>query len=195
VALFRDEKADDVPGVRNIHGQYHGYAYAVNLLAQIVLRDDPSCEWVVTGGDDILPDPTKTADEIARECRVYFNGTLGIMQPTGDRFMEDAAGKCAAERVCVSPWLGREWCERGYEGRGPLWPEYFHFYVDEDLHNVAQRHGILWHRRDLNQHHHYWGRTGGQRPAHLAKAQAGWADGKRLFEQRRAADFPESGLK
>lgn len=195
VALFRDEDAKDVPGVRNIHGKYLGYAKAVNLLARIVLADDPDCGWVVTGGDDILPDPCKSADEIARECEVYFGGTLGVMQPTGDRHLEEADGRCAAERVCVSPWLGRDWCERGYNGRGPLCEEYFHFFVDEDLHNVATRLGLLWHRVDICQHHNFWGRTpGNPRPEHLKRAAAQWKEARDLFFARKAAGFPRSSL-
>lgn len=197
VAVYRNDQAADIPSAnRNIHGPYTGYAASVNLLAKLVLRDDPAAEWIVTGGDDVLPAPEKDADTIARECTTYFGGTLGVMQPTGDRHLEDARGKCSAERVCVSPWMGRAWCERAYMGNGPMWAGYFHFFVDEDLHCVAKRHGVLWHRRDLTQHHEYWGRTaGGRRPDHLLMAQEKWALGRQIFEQRKAANFPESGLK
>lgn len=197
VALFRDEDAADVPNAdRNLHGEYKGYAVSVNLLTRLVLRDDRKCNWAVTGGDDILPDPILDADTIARQCETYFGGTLGVMQPTGDRHMPDAQGRCAADRVCVSPWLGREWCARGYAGKGPFCAEYFHFFVDEDLHEVADSLGLLWHRRDLTQYHYYWGRVRGKsRPDHLAKAASRWGEGKAIFDRRKAAGFPGSGLK
>lgn len=196
VALYRDPKADDVQGADvNFHAPYQGYAHAVNTLVRQILANDPEAEWIATGGDDIMPDPHKSADEIARECTIYFGGTLGIMQPTGDRHMEDGKGTCAAERVCVSPWLGREWCVRSYGGKGPFCEEYFHFFVDEELHDVATALGLLWHRRDLSQHHKHWMRQSPkQRPEHLKKAAATWAAAKKMFTERKAAGFPGSAL-
>ena len=71
----------------------------------------------------------------------------------------------------------------------------FRSFVDEDLHNVAGHiHDVLWHRKDLNQHHGHWSRTGGERPKFLDRAQAKWDEGKRLFVERQAAGFPGSKL-
>ncbi len=197
VALYRDAQAAAVPSAtRNVHGKYTGYAAAVNALCRMVLAEDGQCGWVVTGGDDILPDPILDADTIAKQCTTFFKGTLGVMQPTGDRHMVDVQGRCAADRVCVSPWMGREWCLRSYNGKGPMCEQYYHFYVDEDLHSVADRMGLLWHRRDITQYHQYWGRVRGKsRPEHLQKAAQMWSDAKAIFEQRQRSGFPKSNLK
>lgn len=193
-SVFRDTGDDSLDVDLTITGSYDGYAKAVNQLCCKIMEIDLDADWIVTGGDDVLPDLAHDAGEIGVECSRYFKSTLGVMQPTGDRYMEDKSGKCAAERVCVSPWLGREWCARAYEGCGPLCEEYYHFFVDEDLHNAAERLGLLWHRRDLNQHHQHWARDGGQRPEFLRRAEAGWTEAKALFDGRKAAGFPGSGL-
>lgn len=194
VAVFRDTGAESLLVDLCLHADYPGYAQAVNTLAAAVLRLDPTCEWIVTGGDDVYPDAGTDPATIAEQCRCDFGGTLGVMQPTGDRHMVDTDGRCAAERVCISPWLGREWCERAHEGRGPLWPGYKWEYVDEDLHNVAKRLGLLRHRADLSHYHDWHGRKGEPPPAHMQGRQEWSNEGRRLFEQRRAAGFPHSGI-
>jgi hypothetical protein len=167
--------------------EYEGYAKSVNLLAKLAVAD--GCEIVVTGGDDVLPIPSLKAQEIGRQFREHFPDMLGIMEPCGDRHMVDAAGLCAAERVCIAPWMGSEWVRRGYGGKGPLHEGYWHFFVDEEIKNVAEKLGILWQRSDLTQYHDHWTR-GRQRPEYLDKAAAGWAEAKSLFESRQAAGFP-----
>lgn len=171
VALWRDHSDEPVEAdfvVRSL--EYPGYAKAVNHLVAEVLGLDKECDWIVTGGDDVLPDPNKTAEEIARECSEHFTewrttvchadiwdwSTFGIMQPTGDRW-GDAKGPYI-ERVCGSPWMGREWCKRVNQGNGPLWPGYFHMGEDEELQAVAIKYGVLWQRPDLTHYHQHWGR-------------------------------------
>ena len=194
VAVYRDRADEPLPVDMCVAGDYEGYPQAVNYLARQILQADSEAEWIVTGGDDILPDMYHAADQVGHQCTTYFKGTLGVMQPTGDRFMEEPDGTCAAERVCVSPWMGREWCQRGYNGNGPMCETYFHFFVDEDMQHVLKRDGLLWHRLDLNQHHGHWCRHGGGRPEHLNKAQLQWAEAKALFAKRKAAGFPGSKL-
>ena len=103
-----------------------------------------------------------------------------------------AARTAAADRICGSPWLGRTYIERANGGRGPLWEGYRHCYADEELHDVALRDGLLWQRRDLNQHHDHWQRRGIPRPAYLAHVQKQWRSDRALFEERKAAGFPGS---
>ena len=196
VAVQRDPGAADLPVDLSLTRPYKGYADAVNFLADTVLGIDPDCDFVVTGGDDVLPDPTHNPQQIAAECTLHFKGTLGVMQPCGDRHMVDREGKCAAERVCVSPWMGREWCERAYDGTGPMCSLYFHEFVDADLHCVALKHRCLWHRRDITQMHQWWGRTDKkEKPEHLVELEAKWDEVKAFFEARKAAGFPDSDLK
>ncbi len=124
------------------------------------------------------------------------SSTFGVMQPTGDRWGEHdkILGKEGAyiDRVCGSPWLGREFCRRMYQGQGPLFSGYFHMFEDEELQNVAQRLGVLWQRRDLIQLHRHYGREGKPRPAFLdvAAGRAHWKVSEDLFKIRQMAGFP-----
>lgn len=122
--------------------------------------------------------------------------TFGVCQPTGDRFSEGSI-----DRICGSPWLGRSFCERINQGRGPFWPEYTHCFGDEELWNVATKLGILWQRRDLTHYHHHFTRVPGKDigqvtapPPHLVEATsaAHWVKYKALFAKRKAAGFPGS---
>jgi len=194
VAVQRDEDAQVLPVDLCVRRPYEGYARAVNHMARLLLDSD-DWQWLVIGGDDVWPDPDHDPEEIADSCTIFFKGTLGVMQPTGDRFMEDAQGRCGAERVCISPWLGREWCERAYEGKGPLFKGFRHEYVDQDLHEVALKHGKLWHRPDITHYHDWYGRKGQPKPPHLRGKEKWNREGERLFKQRKAAGFPNSGFK
>lgn len=188
---------------------YPGYAHAVNSLVKEILENEPAAEWIVTGGDDTLPDPKRRANEIAAECSDHFEKlwmpeaegyslrpTFGVMQPTGDRF---AGGHI--DRICGSPWMGREFCLRVNAGQGPLWSEYTHMFVDEELQHVATKLGVLWQRRDLVHLHRHFTRVSDaldsnaaprQAPEFLREANspAHWAKYDALFKSRRAAGFP-----
>ena len=122
------------------------------------------------------------------------------MQPTGDRWMVHKDGTAASDRICGSPWMGREFIERINGGAGPFWPEYFHFFCDEEMKQVAEQLGILWQRRDLTQKHEHWQRPTNDRtvrldatrPAYLAKAHQNAGEAGKLFKERKAAGFPGS---
>lgn len=170
---------------------YAGYAEAVNWLARSVLAAEPGCQIIVTGGDDIDPDPTHDPAVLEREFLEHFGGSFGVCQPTGDRWMIDAQGRSSEERVCCSPWMGREFCERINGGSGPIWHQYRHMFEDEEVHEVATKLGILWQRPDVCQYHHHWIRQPNpKRPSHLTEAKEDWANSKRLFDERKAAGFP-----
>lgn len=212
---------------------YSGYAESVNFLVEQIMEYDSSATWFVTGGDDTDPDPNHSAEEIARECSTHFgringvyeveclefyqnpevsargilgrpNSTFGVMQPTGDRYAFDRAlGSCAIDRVAGSPWMGREWCARINQGRGPLWSEYTHMFVDEELQAVAIKYGVFWQRPDLiHLHHHYMRQSDAldskaihrDAPAHLVEVNSTdhWQKYKKIFEARKAAGFPGS---
>ena len=180
---------------------YIGWARSTNLLIAAVMAPDPDAQWFIAGGDDYWPDPTKTADEIARECGEHFSeglshGTFGVMQPTGDRWGEKN-GEATIDRIAGSPWMGREFCRRMYHGGGPLYNGYFHNFADEELQNVAQKLGVFWQRRDLNQEHRHWARPRGDwadAPEWAYKInhpdQSDWNKSKALFAARKAAGFP-----
>jgi hypothetical protein len=236
IALWRDEARKDPVSLSRlvdmlafgegyVGGKYPGYAIATNILIKDVMSDE-AAKFFVIGGDDVFPDTTKRADEIAAECEDYFLNlhgervsklphpvvlndplgrwpTFGVMQPTGDRW-GDKNGPYI-ERVAGSAWIGREFALRAYGGNGPLWPEYFHMYPDEELQLVAQKLGVFWQRPDLTQIHQHWGRpkegeTMGHShnmPEFLKRANSDkeWDAAKKLFEARKAAGFPGHEVK
>jgi len=197
VAAFRDVRAEPLPWLNMVrHTLYEGYAKAVNLLCEDLLGCEAlygKIQIIVTGGDDVDP-PDADPYEIQRGFVQHFPDLYGVMQPTGDRWMVDDQGRSASERVAYSPWMGREWVLRANGSRGPLWPEYYHFFVDEHLQCAATMQGVFWQRPNLCQYHHWWGREGGKRPLHLVKTEAGerWREGKALFEAHQAHGFIES---
>ena len=176
---------------------YQGYSEAVNFLCSLVLGDIEAI-WIVTGGDDTDPDPNHTAERIAAECTGHFSGTLGVMQPTGDRWQEEDGRAtwpdqpAAIDRICGSPWMGREFVARAYGGHGPMWPEYWHMFNDEELQNVAIKLGILWQRRDIIHMHNHWMKLGKQIPDFLVRANSmeNWNKTHALFLARKAAGWP-----
>jgi hypothetical protein len=136
-----------------------------------------------------------------------YPATFGVMQPTGDRWGDSPQARqrygqergAYIDRVCGSAWIGREFARRVNRGNGPLWPQYFHMFVDEELQEVATRLGVFWQRRDLIHLHRHWGREQGNRPAnaakmpeHLKKANDGFAESRELFNRRKATGFPGS---
>lgn len=193
---------------------YKGYAAAVNELIKHAMRIDPAAEWFIAAGDDTLPDPSKTAEEIAGDLRAHFwnqyeccyppNRTFGVMQPTGDRWHEGVGGFANApiDRVAGSAWYGREYCRRMYGGAGPLYPGYRHMFVDEEAQEVATKMGVFWQRRELTQRHNHWGRgetdqtviemKPGTIPPHLEQwnTTKHWQESKAFFLSRKAAGFP-----
>lgn len=209
VALWRDEgsepvKADEV--FIDVTRPYPGYAVAVNSMLLALVESDPTAEWFVVAADDIDPDLCHRAHLIAATCTA--ENTLGVMQPTGDRWGEyepwaiqtfPEGRRAYIERVAGSPWIGREFIRRAYGGRGPYWPEYRHMFVDEELQCVAEKLGVFWQRRDLIHYHDHRTRRRGSHehmPAFLAEANSPehWSASKAIFEARKDAGFPGSEL-
>ncbi|MES2393495.1 MAG: hypothetical protein V4555_17800 [Acidobacteriota bacterium] len=208
-AIWRDSGAPPIEANITIIGKYPGYSKACNALIKMALADQ-ACQWVVGGGDDVLPDPDHGPEEIAEECEEHFTcapdlpgtcakcRTYGVMQPTGDPW-RDLQGRII-ERIAGSPWIGRAFAERVYGGNGPWWPDYFHCFGDEELMLVAQRMGVYWQRPDLVHHHEHWARKSGDvkdMPEFLKEANsaAHWEKYKALFMQRKAAGFPGSEVR
>ncbi len=145
IAVLQNNERGEIPAdLCDWADAYPGWAASVNLLARRLVAE--GAEIVVTGGDDMLPDPTKRADELAIEFRDRFPNGFGVMQPAGDATMN-------AIEYCGSPWLGRAWIERAYGGRGPLWEGYRHNWADHELRLVAEARDALWTRPDLLQEH------------------------------------------
>ena len=193
---------------------YPGYAVAVNRLIADIIERDPDAEWFIAAGDDVFPDPNHTAEEIAEECEDHFRrvgreitnslSTFGVMQPTGDRWGENPnharpdMRSAYIDRIAGSAWYGREYCKLVNQGKGPLWPEYQHMFVDEEARAVAVKLGVYWERRDLTQMHMHPGRvknyTVDMIPEHMKKWASAehWKEAEAIFFRRRKEGFPGS---
>lgn len=189
IALWRDTGDPEIPCDLLLVGEYKGYHNAVNALCKEILKRDPDAEWIVTGGDDTKPDPNKRAEAIAAECTEHFNGTFGVMQPTGDL---KAWPQSQVDRICGSPWMGREFCRRMYGGNGPFWHSYYHMWGDEEMHKVCKMMGILWNRPDITHFHAHWQRpdTAKPYPEFLKKANAAYAIHAPEFRYRESHNWP-----
>jgi len=161
-----------------VQQKWAGFPKAANALCRSVDADI-----VVAAGDDVHPDSTRIMQEVGAQFLERFPDLFGVMQPTGDDFANTSI--CA-----VSPWIGRTFIEKAYNGNGPFWEEYFHYYSDHELQVVAEILGAFHQRKDITQYHDHWQRRGEQRPPHLQKAQQMWKRDRMLFEERKKRNFP-----
>ena len=191
-------------------GEYLGWARSTNILAAEVLRRDPTCLFIVGGGDDTFPAVEQHATVIQRMCWVNFSGTYCVMQPTGDRWGDSESARAtfganrgaAIERFAGSPWMGREWCEKSYLGRGPMFDGYFHCCADNELQEVAIQQGVFWQRRDLTHFHNHparadWPSFASQQKyheGHLKRLYSSevWGADDALYQDRKRRGFPGS---
>lgn len=183
--------------------EYAGWGNSINILIAEIMVYDPGAQWFVGGGDDTDPDQRAHADDIGMECFGYFYGsTFGVMQPTGDRWGESEPwakhlfpdAPAYIDRICGSPWIGREFARRANQGKGPFWPECYHMFSDQILKESAEKLGILWQRRDLIHFHNHCRRDGVARtPEFLRQAysQEEWQKSKAIYERLKASDFAE----
>jgi hypothetical protein len=161
---------------------YEGYYKSFITMARTIGRD---ADMIVTGGDDIFPDPSKKASEIAHECMTRYPDGLFVMQPTGDAMS-------GVESICASPWFGRGWLDRGYQGRFPVWHEYIAFFGDQELKEVAERIKCLWQRKDLCQYHHHWSRVGGPaKTDYQIRNDRYWKHDEAIYKKRMMQKFPQ----
>lgn len=158
-------------------GLYPGVWRSWNILAKAAMA--LGADVAVLAGDDMDPDPKYLADEIADQYLVRFPDGDGVMQPCGD-----PQGGGAAERICGSPWVGRQWVHGSYMGNGPVCDEYVAFYADEELKLLTERLGRLWMRPDLTQYHKHWSWGHQPRQFYHERNQASWLADKALFEKR-----------
>ena len=156
VAVLQNREQGEIPADRVIwRDTYPGWAESVNILCREVVPSDAPV--VVTGGDDMLPDPDRAARELLDVFYAYFPESFGVMQPVGDPYMN-------AREYCGSPWLGREWIDRAYAGQGPLWGGYRHNWADHELHWVARSLDVLQQDDTITQQHEHFTRTGEATP-------------------------------
>ncbi len=160
--------------------EYPGVWQAWNILAQAARR--LGADVCVLAGDDMDPDPNKDAETIAAEYLAHFPDGFGVMQPCGDIQGDMINGVPNSGRICGSPWVGKGWIRRSYQGRGPVNAMYSAFYADEELKLVAEKLGVLWMRPDLSQFHRHWSWGHLPRQEYHERNQARWAEDKGIFD-------------
>jgi hypothetical protein len=173
-------EADVVISVPN----YEGYWKSCNQMCKHIIAKSHA-HIVVCAADDLFPDERKNAEVLQRQFLQHFNGTLGIMQPIGDSMK-------GTDQICGSPWIGREFIERSYQGNGPYHDGFAQFYSDEELLHVAKKLGILWQRRDVTHLHMHWARKKGPKktPYQIENSKKWWDKDKALYLLRSKAGFP-----
>ncbi|MGD9790373.1 MAG: hypothetical protein AB7Q00_01045 [Phycisphaerales bacterium] len=158
IAVLQNHERGDIPTDLTVwFDSYPGWAASVNILCQQIVPE--SCPIVVSGGDDMLPDPNHTAQELGRQFLERFPDTFGVMQPHGDEFM-------VARRYCGSPFIGRAWFSTMYNGKGAMYSGYRHNWADNELYWLAKGLGVLWERPDLSHFHDHFTRRGEEKPGY-----------------------------
>jgi len=183
IAILQNQERGEIPAdIVRWSDAYPGWSASINILCREVVP--PSADIVVSGGDDMLPDPNHTAQELAEQFFDRFPDGFGVMQPHGDEYME-------AKHYCGSPWLGRRFFETMYGGTGPMFPLYRHNWGDVELYWVARCLGALWERPDLSHFHAHFTRAGEKPPEWwTANVTAHDRHDVMLFLARKATRFP-----
>jgi hypothetical protein len=166
---------------------YPGVWKSWNLLARAAFG--MGADVVVLAGDDMDPDPRKTAREIADEYFARFRLGEGVMQPCGDPQGDLIDGQRNAGRICGSPWIGPKWIELSY-GYGAVCEDYYAFYADEELKILSEKMGLLWLRQDLMQYHRHWSWGHLPKQDYHERNQLQWNADQRMFLHRKGLGFP-----
>lgn len=158
---------------------YRGWYASENHLMGLAFDTYGHCDWVVCAGTDMDPDPHFSAQNIALTL-----DPSRIMQPVGDRW-DERNGVCAAERICGSPWISRQFFDKC---GGQVWDErFFHYFADEKLRDMAIGDYLLVQRKDLTHLHRHPNRERRQKPGYLGRS---WAADEALFKKEKAQNFP-----
>lgn len=166
-----------------IKSKYEGHSSSVNELCFRILAQYPQTNVIVTAGDDMFPDTFKNAQQCQELFMGAFPSTFGVLQPIGDRFGN-------VHHICGSPFMGRSFIKRINQGTGPFWHEYYHFYNDQEMHDVCERLGILWKCQTLEHYHDHWSRKKQQRPSYLDEAQRRHKQMYEIYTERKKNNFP-----
>ena len=180
------EGISDIMVLESDTGGYKGWPKSVNYLCKKLMEVDI----IIAAGDDMYPDENYTAEQLRTQFLEHFGGTLGVMQPYGDKFGSMACAEC--EQICGSAWLGREFRNRVNLGKGPLWEGYFHMFADTELYQVAKKHDCLWIREDLSQYHAHRLRKHHTFIPNIPRGN--FESAKNLYYKRKETGFPGTDL-
>lgn len=144
---------------------------------------------VLNVNDDMYP-IDMTADDLIRAWSFVFDlSTLGVMQCAGDMW-----GGMAWAAVC--PAVGREYAQRINGGRGLYWPEYNHYFADQEIREVAERLGKFHLHTSLKIYHDHHTRGGrdGLTAQNRAHTQSKHERDRQIYNSRLSANFPNHEL-
>lgn len=157
-----------------VQDEWKGFPVAANILCEEALGNI-----IVVVGDDVYPDK-REANKLGERFLKRFPDTFGVAQPTADKY--GCWDKCA-----VSPWIGRKFIKK----IGPYCEQYYHYFSDEDLQQVAMKLNVFEQWEDVNQYHDHWERNKKEkRPAHLLEAKKQWHKDRKIFKERMIKGFP-----
>ena len=133
-----------------IEESYGGIPKSFKLLCDTVI-DDHGANLIACINDDMFPTFNAGAENVANRFAAQFPNGCGAMQPTGDWY--SALAWC-----CPSPVVNAEFAKRYNGGKGIFWPEYYHFYCDQEFRDVTLRLGCLFETDLIGFEHRHWTR-------------------------------------
>lgn len=182
IAILQNRTRADIPAdIVQWSDSYPGWCASINTLFREIVPSSASL--IVSGGDDMLPDPKHSAEELARQFFDRFPDTFGVMQPHGDEYMN-------ARQYCGSPFIGRAFAAEMYNGRGALSEAYYHCFGDVELYWVARGVNALWERPDLSHFHAHFSRDNRPQPAFHKIVENRMGHDALIYLQRAALRFP-----
>jgi hypothetical protein len=188
--------------------RYEGYWKAMNALCHGLVRNFKA-DIVICASDGIHPHQGIHGHALGQIFAAKFPNGYGVMQPVGDRWEPSVTatggqqawsqnrmhGTRPSDMRCESPWLGRKLIEEVGE-YGPFCAEYDQYFADHELHDVAQRRGVLFKNPMLAQYSEHW--AAGRRPVsnyQLKAFERSYEKDLSKFKARQYQDFPEPQVK
>lgn len=187
--------------------EWGGYYSAVSYMARALCLSHKA-DIVVAGADNIYPDPQAKAVVVGAAFATKFPNGFGVLQPIRDAYSVSRRGDSARDYMpgrsmhatpptterCESPVLGRAWILDMYQGKGPYSEKYRQYFGDVELHDVAQKMGVLWKNPQILHRRDHWARPGGgdMQPHQRANFDRWYEKDYAMYRARRHREFPES---
>lgn len=185
--------------------RYEGYWKAMNALCHGLVQQFKA-DVVVCASDGIHPHKGIRGHDLASIFAAKFSNGYGVMQPVGDTWSptETASGTQAwaqhrmhatrpSNQRCESPWIGRKLIEDIGED-GPFCPDYDQYFADHELHDIAQKRGVLFKTPMVAQYSEHW--AAGRKPisGYQVKCfERSYEKDLAKFKARQFKEFPKPG--
>lgn len=156
--------------------EWKGYYGAVNALAFELVKDFRA-DVVIAGSDMILPCTDLRPAALGTAFAQRFpNEGMGVMLPVADSWVPEQSGGMAHKGMgyarkmhatpisrdrCEGAWLGRRFIRESLAWGGPFHEGYTQYFGDCELHDVAEKMGLLFKLETVRQQRIHWSRSGG----------------------------------